>query len=250
MMSITKGLTTSEKAILISIGHVRVDMALQTPEYIGSSTAGPGAGGRSVFFTAGGRRVRLSIREESPLLMKPSGDGVVIEKDGHIIMEGYIERIGSHCPKQAYITVSERCCFHCAFCPVPELNGPVKSREKVFSILDEVNRSGDLHAVSLTGGVEHSPGKELERMANLVKEIVQEYDLPIGVSVYPTAESSDTLYAAGADEVKYNVETWDREIFSRVCPDLSLDRVIHELEYAAGPLWKGSCLFKHDHRSW
>ena len=70
-------------------------------------------------------------------------------------------------------------------------------------------------------------------MAKLVEEIVREYDLPIGISVYPTTESSDILYAAGADEVKYNVETMDRDIFSRVCPDLSLDRVIHELKYAA-----------------
>ena len=233
MMSITKELTTTEKALLISIGHARVDKALQTPEYTGSSTAGPGAGGRSIFFTAGGRRVRLSIREESPLLIKPAEDGVVIEKDGKIFLEGDLEQIGSHCPEQAYITVSERCCFHCAFCPVPGLHGPVKSREQVISILDEVNKSGNLHAISLTGGVEQSPDKELERMAKLVEELAREYDLPIGISVYPTAESSDVLYAAGADEVKYNVETMDQNIFSRVCPDLSLDQVIHELKYAA-----------------
>jgi biotin synthase-related radical SAM superfamily protein len=232
MIHITNELTLNEKALLISIGHAQVDMALQIPEFIGSSTAGPGAGGRSVFFTAGGRRIRLSIREKSPLLIKPSDDGVVIEKDGQIIVEGDLERIGSHCPKQAYITVSERCCFHCAFCPVPGLQGPIKSREQVFSVLDEVNRSGDLHAISLTGGVEHSPEQELERMAKLVEDIVREYDLPIGISVYPTNESSEVLYAAGANEVKYNVETMDRDLFSRVCPDLSLDQVLQELKNA------------------
>lgn len=111
VMHITPELSANKKSLLISIGHARVDTALQTPEYVGSSTAGPGAGGRSVFFASGGKRVRLSIREESLLLIKPDGDGVTIERDGVIIAEGELERIGMHCPQQAYITVSERCCF-------------------------------------------------------------------------------------------------------------------------------------------
>lgn len=228
-----KGMTSHDKALLISIGHATVDAALQTPENVGSSSAGPGAGGRSVFFTSGGRRVRLSIRQESPLSVIPEGDGVIIEKDGEVIAEGYLEPIGSHCPRQAYITVSERCSFHCAFCPVPLLNGQIKSRERILSIIDEVYISGDLEAISLTGGVEQSPERELDRMTGLVEELVREYDVPIGVSVYPTSESSDALFAAGADEVKYNVETMDPEIFARVCPDLSLNQVLTELSHAS-----------------
>lgn len=80
--------------------------------------------------------------------------------------------------------------------------------------------------------MENTPDQELKRRGKLVEEPVHEYDLPIGISVSPTVESSDILYAAGADEVKYNVETMDRDIFSRVCPDLSLDQIIHESEYA------------------
>ena len=241
-MSITTEMTPRDKALLISIGHARVDPELLTEEYVGSSTAGPGAGGRSVFFTDGNRRVRLSIRNESPLLIKKEKDGVIIEKDGKIIAEGELEPIGSHCPQQAYITVSERCMYHCAFCPVPHLNGQIKSRERVISMIDQVYLSGDLRAISLTGGVSESPEKELDRMSNLVEDLVREYDVPVGVSVYPTAGSSDELYAAGAHEVKYNVETMDPAIFPRVCPDLSLDRVLEELKYAAP-------LFGKDHVS-
>ncbi|HWQ67145.1 MAG TPA: radical SAM protein [Methanospirillum sp.] len=239
---IIRELTARTKAELLSIGHAQVDPALQTPEYVGSSTAGPGAGGRSVFFSAGGRRVRLSIRPESPLHISAQDEEVVIEKDGVIIAEGELERIGSHCPNQAYITVSEQCCFHCAFCPVHTLKGPVKSRERVLSIIDQVYLTGDLRAISLTGGVEKSPDLELDRMTRLVEEVVREYDVPVGVSVYPTDKSSDELYAAGADEVKYNVETMDPAIFPRVCPDLSLDQVIRELTYAGD-------LFGKDHVS-
>ncbi|WP_245926558.1 radical SAM protein [Methanospirillum lacunae] len=233
MIYITIELTSRDKAVLISVGHATVDTDLQTEEYVGRSTAGPGAGGRSVFFTDGKRRVRLSIRNDSPLHIRKEKDGVVIERNGEILAEGSLEPVGFHCPKQAYITVSEQCTYHCAFCPVPRLNGPVKSPERVLSMIDQVYLSGDLHAISLTGGVTETPEKELDRMTALVEDLVREYDVPIGVSVYPTSGSSDLLYAAGAHEVKFNVETMDRDLFSRYCPDLKLDQVIKELKHAA-----------------
>lgn len=226
-------LTPELKADLIQIGGICIDPALQSPEYIGRSTAGPGAGGRSVFFKADDRRIRLSIKDKSILYMRPQGDGVVIEKNGEVITSGEIEIIGAHCPHQAYITVSERCIFHCAFCPVPHLQGPVKTRDEVFSLIENVQKTGDLTAISLTGGIEENPEKELARMEGLVKELIRVYDVPIGVSVYPTPDSSDVLYAAGADEVKYNVETMDRKLFRRICPEQNLDEIINSLRYAA-----------------
>ena len=172
--------------------------------------------------------------------MRPEGDEVVIEKDGEVFTSGIIEPVGAHCPHQAYITVSERCIFHCAFCPVHTLNGPVKNTAEVISLIDPVYQSGDLHAISLTGGIEESPEKELIRMEGLVKELLSHYDVPIGVSVYPTKDSSDVLHAAGAVEVKYNVETIDREIFRKVCPEQDLDDIIKALEHAVS-------LFGRDH---
>lgn len=126
--------------------------------------------------------------------------------------------------------------FHCAFYPVPHLNGQIKNTEQIFSILDDVSKTGDLKAISLTGGVEQSPDRELERMTRLMEEVAMEYNVPIGVSVYPTPDNSDALYAAGADEVNHKVETMDRDIFSRVCPDLLIGYVVHELG-SAGELF-------------
>jgi len=57
---------------------------------------------------------------------------------------------------------------------------------------------------------------------------------PIGVSVYPTADSNRKLKEAGAVEVKYNVETMDREIFKRVCPGMDHDFIIGKLKEAVG----------------
>ena len=59
------------KAELLSIGTVNAEASLLPPPR--TSTAGPGMGLQSVFFTSGGLRVRLEVTKDSPLNMVPIG---------------------------------------------------------------------------------------------------------------------------------------------------------------------------------
>jgi biotin synthase-related radical SAM superfamily protein len=222
-------MTPEEKAYLISIGSASIDEALVPALLPTTATAGPGAGGSSIFIRSGGRRVRLSINPASPLRVVPDSDGVAVVRDGETITRGSIERPLCHCPEQAYITVSERCVHDCKFCPVPKLDGGIKDTETVARMVEEAAASGSLSAISLTSGVAGTPEQEVERMAAVVRELRARFDLPIGVSVYPTADSTAILRAAGADEIKYNVETMDPTIFARVCPGLSLPFILDTL---------------------
>jgi len=227
-----KPLTSKRKAYLVSIGSADIDEALLMGRYKTTPTAGPGAGGQSFFLTSGNHRVRLSINKNSPLKVVKWGSGIAITKDGEIIASGQLEQPLAHCPKQAYITISERCIFDCKFCPVPKLNGSIKDISKILAMVDEANANGELQAISLTSGVATTPDDEVKRTVEVVKALRKKYPLPIGVSVYPTETSSEELYAAGANEIKYNVETMDRELFARVCPGLSLDSILASLEKA------------------
>lgn len=227
----SKLITPEIKAFLISIGSVSVDPSL-IPRARGS-TAGPGAGTSSVFFRSGNKRVRLSINKDSPLsILKVEGEGDVgvfyQEKE---LVRGKLEPAPAHCPDQAFITLCERCVFDCKYCPVPKLQGHVKSDEEVLNIIDEVLRAGNLKAISLTSGVETSIEGEVERVLKLLPAL-KKYNVPIGVSVYPTEGCSRKFYEAGASEVKYNVETMDQEIFKKVCGDLSLDYILDRLREA------------------
>jgi biotin synthase-related radical SAM superfamily protein len=225
-------LNAKVKADLISIGSVQVDKSLFPDQFKTTATAGPGAGGTSIFLRAGKRRVRLAINYLSPLRMIPEGDRVVVVKGDEIIARGMLERPLCHCPEQAYITLSEKCIYDCQFCPVPKLQGEVKTSEKVQQMVAEAYATGELKAISLTSGVAVSPEKEIKRAAGIIKQLARDYDLPIGVSVYPTKDSSEELFSAGACEVKYNVETMDPELFRRFCPDLSLPAVLEALDNA------------------
>ncbi|HNW37649.1 MAG TPA: radical SAM protein [Methanosarcina vacuolata] len=233
----SKLITPEIKAFLISIGSVSVDPSL-IPRARGS-TAGPGAGTSSVFFRSGKKRVRLSINKDSPLsILKVEGEGDVgVFYQGKELVRGKLEPAPAHCPDQAFITLCERCVFDCKYCPVPKLQGHVKSDEEVLNIIDDVLRTGNLKAISLTSGVETSIEGEVERVLKLLPAL-KKYNVPIGVSVYPTEGCSRKFYEAGASEVKYNVETMDQEIFKKVCGDLSLDYILDKLREAVGVFGK------------
>jgi biotin synthase-related radical SAM superfamily protein len=228
-----KLMTAEIKAFLISIGSVSIDPSLVPPAL--GSTAGPGAGTSSVFFRSGGRRVRLSINKDSPLSLEKAGeDGTFsLFMEGDELARGTLEPALAHCPEQAFITLCERCIFDCKYCPVPKLQGHVKSDKEVLNIVDEVFRTGNLKAISLTSGVENSVQGEVDRVLKLLPAL-KKYNVPIGVSVYPTEGCSRQFYEAGVSEVKYNVETMDPEIFKQVCGDLSLAYILEKLEEAVG----------------
>ena len=149
-------------------------------------------------------------------------------KDGVEIVRGDIDSALEHCPEQVYITLSEKCIFDCKFCPVPKLDGKIKNDEDIIKMIEDALETGKLRAISITSGVAISTEDEVVRVVELVKKL-KKYEVPIGVSVYPTNNSSKLLKEAGASEIKYNVETMDREIFRNVCGDPSLDFILESL---------------------
>ncbi|MFA4862018.1 radical SAM protein [Methanoregula sp.] len=228
------GLTAEAKALLINIGSADIDPSLLPTRFRTTATAGPGAGGSSFFLRSGDHRVRLSIKPESSLKIIPWKEGVAVQKGGRIIAYGQLDLPLCHCPEQAYITVSERCIFDCKFCPVPRLDGRVKTIDEITTLVEAARNQGPVRAISLTSGVAESPEKEAEYMVRVVRHLAARFDVPIGVSIYPTETSSQDLKDAGASEIKYNVETLDRETFRRVCPGLSLEAILAALDEAVG----------------
>ena len=221
------------KAELIEAGGVVIDETFRP--YVSRATAGPGAGLESIFVDVEGHRVRLGVRQASKFRASLNGSEVTIYEGDEQFARGRLEEAIVHCPKQVYITVSERCVHDCKFCPVPRLHGKVKSDDEVLDMVREGMKNPALASISLTSGVWKTPGEELVRIACLVRKIkglTSPHNIPIGVSIYPTERSSEILMDAGAAEVKYNVETMDPAIFERVCPGLSLEYIIQSLENA------------------
>jgi biotin synthase-related radical SAM superfamily protein len=216
------------KAYLLSIGTIEMPRPI---DFGRSSTAGPGAGGQSIFFKSGERLARLSVVPRSPLRLEQAGDEVAIFRGDEEIACGHLISPLLHCPEQAYLTISERCIYDCKFCAVPRLKGGVKTKEQVLQMVKEASASGRMKAISLTSGVEIDPQHEAARVADMVKDL-KRFGVPIGVSVSPFRGVNNIMKEAGADEVKYNLETLDADLFARVCPGISFEEIWEALEDA------------------
>jgi biotin synthase-related radical SAM superfamily protein len=213
---------TGLKAGVLAGGGCRIEGTLPAGT-VARSTAGPGAGGAgAVFFTSEGGRVRLPLGTEGPAILTVRGDGCATLSCGGQTAEGRIEEVGLHCPRQAFVTVSESCVFECAYGPVPACHGPRKTVEEIVALVGEVSDSVD--AIALTSGVAHSVEEEEEYVCRVI-EALRGFNLPIGVSIFPTPATPARLAALGVTEVKFNLEAATPALFASFCPGLSYDVV-------------------------
>ena len=210
------------KAKLLSTGAVKIS-GEPVEEYMGHSTAGPSSGGEgSIFFAADSHRVRVGVHPMSPIEIIHHGDGRASCRIEGEEVSGFIQHVGLHCPRQAYMTVSERCIHGCRYCRVPLQAGQIKSPEKCRSLVESVRHCID--AISLTSGVADSAEAEERRVLAVVR-VLRRFDLPIGVSIYPTSASPRLFANEGVVEVKWNIETATPALFGTMCPGLDWDRI-------------------------
>ncbi|HOV67106.1 MAG TPA: radical SAM protein [Methanoregulaceae archaeon] len=198
------------------------------PEHaMADSTAGPGAGGRgAVFFSIGQGRVRLPIADEAPLTLVAYPDGRGVLHCGGEEIEGRIEPVGLHCPRQAFITVSPVCRYRCRYCSVPLREGRRRSIEECVDLVSKVRARID--AIALTSGILESIEEESDYVCRVVRALT-EFGLPIGVSIFPAADTPERLHALGVREVKFNLETSTPALFEQHCPGLPYDAVLDAL---------------------
>jgi biotin synthase-related radical SAM superfamily protein len=200
-----------------------------------ASHAGPSLGmGGSVFFSDGISRVRLTLDESSSVLIQNAGSTAVLTFDtptGPISVEGFVETVGCHCPRQAYITINEGCNFSCRYCNVPTLDRHIKTPDEIESLISDAVKRDQIECISLTSGVIGTVLEEEERLFAIL-ERVWRFGLPVGVSVYPTPGLAKKLYDRGVAEVKFNLETTGDELFAEMCPGLDRRSIFESLKEA------------------
>jgi biotin synthase-related radical SAM superfamily protein len=205
------------KARLLAVGKVQLK-GEPAGRYIARSAAGPGAGGSgAVFFAIDRHRVKLALSPESSIEIVHHGVGAADLLFEGQRLSGRLLEPGFHCPDQAYITVTGSCIFSCRYCSVPHIGGKRKTigeiRRMVESVRDRV------HAISITSGVLTSIEEEESYVLEVIKHLTA-CNLPIGVSIYPTAGTPDRLKDIGVAEVKFNIEAATLHLFSQMCPGL------------------------------
>jgi biotin synthase-related radical SAM superfamily protein len=217
----------SLKARLLAEGTARLSGEDATP-YISSSSAGPGAGSSgSVFFSIGQGRVRISLDTGSQVELVHLGAGIAVLHLGEQEIEGYLEPVALHCPRQAYLTLSGGCVYRCRYCEVPCVNSARKTPEQIEALVKSV--ADRIDAISITSGVLYNLQEEEDYVLEVVFRL-KKFGIPLGVSIFPGSHTAERLYAGGVAEVKFNIEAATAKIFAGMCPDLDRDLVWNALE--------------------
>lgn len=224
------------KARLLAEGTISLS-GVETPPYISSSAAGPGAGGDgSVFFSTGKGRVRLSLDPGSRVKLVHLGNGkAVLYLEGQEI-KGYLEPVALHCPRQAYLTLSGGCVYRCRYCEVPAVNSARKTPEQIEVLVEKV--ADRIDAISLTSGVLYNLQEEEDFVLEVVRRL-KKFGIPIGVSIFPGDHTAEKLHGGGVSEVKFNIEAATADIFAGMCPDLDREQVWKALETSANLFGRG-----------
>ncbi len=231
--------TAKKKAEMLAGGTVLIPKDFRLPFPASRSTAGPGAGHRSVVFSFGGTRAKKAVsREGGEFELVIEGDSYSLMRGGHLFIEK-VELVPTlmHAPFQAFVNIDSRCIYDCKFCNSPRLSNDATknlSDDKIIEMILGASREDGFQAVAFTSGVAESPMMTVRRMAGLVKRVKQLLpDTPIGVEPYATRpDEVEILLEAGADEIKINIETFDRDIFEKICDDMDFDQILHAINHS------------------
>lgn len=205
-------------------------------------TAGPDAGLKGIFLKFDRYRVRTAITQNtgvSQFQLKRMDDSYNIVRGASVFLRNVtLENPLFHTPNQAFFSLASPCIFDCKYCATPKLKLKFKLEpEKIVELIrSALRRKKRLEAIALTSGVIGSERKTIQLMTDTIKLIRNELDpqIPIGVEPFVTKkEHIDELYSAGCDEIKINVESFDKEIVKAVCPDINYNKVLSALEYSA-----------------
>ncbi len=238
---------TRKKAELIHYGKIYIPDSIELPFPLSSSTAGPGAGKKAFALSFGGTRLKLGVskNEASLFSLSETEGGYAILKEGGVFVEN-VKIIPTllHAPNQAFVNLRDGCIYSCEFCATPRLDRDHrkdKDPKTVVKMILEASKNPDFQSVAITSGVVGSPEETLDEMVHVIKEVRKNLkDVQIGVEPYVTSkEDLKRLHDAGATEIKINIETYDREIFKKLCPDLDYDALLDILEQGVLIFGKG-----------
>ena len=229
-----------KKAVLITGGPIKVPKDFKPPFRLSMSTAGPGAGHPSLVIGFDGMRVKKAIsRDEGEFELVLDGDSYRMLRDGEPFLdEVEIQPVLFHAPEQAFFNLSHECIYDCKFCNSSRLGKDLTKEldpDKVIGMVLGVADNPNFKGVALTSAVPDNPHSTVMRMAYVVSVLREKLgpQIPIGVEPYiDDFQDINRLRAAGANEIKINIETFDRDIFKKVCGKMDFDHIIRAIRFA------------------
>lgn len=148
----------------------------------------------------------------------------------------------------AVITPSPRCDFfknniECRYCAgnfdITDKGAVVYSVDEVLETVGAVFKEGVSEVIYLSIGFCEGPDGGIEFLKPYIRAIKSHFNALVAVEALPPEKNHwiDETYAVGADSVLYNLEIFDEELFSAICPGrakaIGRTRYIEALKHAS-----------------
>ena len=149
-----------------------------------------------------------------------------------------------HAPGQAFINLDGECVHHCAFCTTHmvdlERKKLLEPQRWVQLVLESYKKTPfDAMAITSVASADHDA--MMASYEDIIVGVLREVpEIKVGVEPYVTGpEDISRLKAAGADEIKINIQSPVQEILERICPGWSLEVTFSLLEEAVRIFGRG-----------
>jgi len=236
-----------KKTELLLDGSIALDRDVRLPFPLSRSTAGPEVGSRTLILEFADTRIKLRVIDEGEearyrlVVRAVNGQNEEFDnKTTYSIMRGtevFIEdvipvRTPIHAPGQAFINIDANCRYHCLFCSSPDISNYRRiSNDRWVRFIRKYAVSGDVRTIAITSGIPSNIDDTIDDFVYILMK-VKDLDLPMGVEPYVTKRSQlQRLHDAGARELKLNIQTWDKMIFQRICPELDQENILEMIGY-------------------
>lgn len=215
-----------KKAELIANNSININN-IKIPFPLSKSSAGPSVGA-SLIIGFDGKRVKLKVSEKKEKLsLKEENGKYKILKNGKLFLNN-VQLIPTimHAPNQAFINIEANCIFKCKFCATPNIKGKEFNTEKWIRLILNASKNKNFNGVAITSGIAKNVNETIKKMSEIVKGVRKELNCEIGVEPYTTnIEHLKKLRNAGATELKLNIQSFDKKIFEKICPNLNYNKI-------------------------
>lgn len=95
-----------------------------------------------------------------------------------------------------------------------------KDNQDIIEVVGAALEGGDVKHLGINAGTFPPPGRGHQEYAELISEIKSRHDIWIRLSICPPEEEKyiDILFDSGADQVGYDIEVYDPELYKYICP--------------------------------
>ena len=245
--SVTTTSNTLKKAQLINEGQIFIPPSLSSSLVFNKSHAGPNSFIPCLTFQWNDHRVKLEITKDPEAvfsLQQERNAYTILKEQTEFLREITILPNPFHAPGQIFLTLEDRCIYHCAFCDL-STEGILHhhySTEDFLHLIEKAIKDHNIKNVALTSGIYPTNKKIIEEMCFIITHIKNNYPT-ISFGVEPSIFSVEEIQAlkqAGADEIKINIQIPDKRLFERICPDFSYPAVLQALQDAVALFGKGN----------